>query len=327
MAFLKVSGVTMLDNDSPVLSNITFSQKRFEKIAIAGETGSGKTSLLKIIAGLFQPDEGEVFFKNEKVKGPNDKLVPGHPAIAFLSQHFDLPKSLRVEQVLTYANNLSDEQASELFLVCQIDHLLKRRTDQLSGGEKQRIAIARLLISTPELLLLDEPFSHLDMVHKNTLKAVINDICDKLRITCILVSHDPHDTLSWADKIIIMRSGRILQNAAPEKIYSNPVDEYTAGLFGNFVLIDPQHINSLFRLKLPAKKGKKIMLRPESFSVAGKKERGVKGEVVNVEYFGNYCEADVVVNDTIVTIQTPPNKLQAGTKVNLKLRKDDLWYL
>jgi ABC-type sulfate/molybdate transport systems ATPase subunit len=317
----------MLDGTSPVLSNISFSQKRSEKIAIAGETGSGKTSLLKIIAGLIQPDQGEVVFNNEKVKGPDDRLVPGHPSISFLSQHFELAKSLRVEQVLTYANNLTDEQANELFQVCQIDHLLKRRTDQLSGGEKQRIAIARLLIGTPELLLLDEPFSHLDMVHKNTLKAVINDICDKLKITCILVSHDPHDTLSWADKIIIMRSGRILQNASPEKIYANPVDEYTAGLFGNFVLIEPQHLNSIFKLKLPAKKGKKIMLRPERFSLAGRKERGIKGEVVNVAYYGNYYEADVVIADTVVTIQTAPNRLEAGSKVNLKLKKDDLWYL
>ena len=151
-----------------VLSGISLTQRKLEKIAIAGETGAGKSTLLKLIAGLAQPDGGRILFEGEKVMGPEDQLVPGHAGIAYLSQHFELQKSLRVEQVLGYSNALSERAADTLYSVCQIDHLLKRRTDQLSGGEKQRVAICRLLISAPRLLLLDEPFSHLDMVHKNT---------------------------------------------------------------------------------------------------------------------------------------------------------------
>ena len=222
MTLLKVTGISKKGEGDFVLQTISFSQRKLERIAIAGETGAGKSTLLKIMAGLIQPDSGEVIFENRKVTGPNENLVAGTPGIAYLSQHFELQKFLRVEQVLSYSNTISDTVAQNLYQVCQIDHLLKRKTDQLSGGEKQRIAICRLLISSPRLLLLDEPFSHLDMVHKNTLKTVINEIGLKLKITCVLVSHDPHDSLSWADKIMVMKDGSIIQQGTPESVYAEP---------------------------------------------------------------------------------------------------------
>ena len=184
--------------------------------------------------------------------GPEDQLVPGQPGIAYLSQHFELQKSLRVEQVLGYSNTLSERTADRLYRVCQIDHLLKRRTDQLSGGEKQRVAICRLLISAPRLLLLDEPFSHLDMVHKNTLKEVIDDIVDKLKITCILVSQDALDTLmqgrttvvtshrpsliQQADIVYVIEDGRVTGSGAPEDLMQN------GGWFARFMRSEEEEL-------------------------------------------------------------------------------------
>src|SRR5215216_1937996 len=147
MNLLEVSGISRQGEGGFILKEITFSQKKLQKIAVAGETGSGKSTLLKIIAGLIQPDTGAILLGNEKVKGPAERLVPGHPHIAYLSQNFELPHSLRVEQVLEYANLLSNQSASELYEVCQISHLLKRKTNELSGGERQRIALAKLLIT------------------------------------------------------------------------------------------------------------------------------------------------------------------------------------
>ena len=208
---LQVLRLSKQFENSWIVKDVDFVQKKYQKIVIAGETGSGKSTLLKMIGGLIQPDAGSIFFENKPVEGPDEKLVAGHPKIAYLSQHFELPKFLRVEQVLNYANSLSIKEASSIYTICQINHLLYRKTDQLSGGEKQRIAIARLLISKPKLLLLDEPYSNLDMMVKEILKSVINNIMKKLRITCILVSHDPVDSLSWADEILVMKDGKVIQ--------------------------------------------------------------------------------------------------------------------
>ena len=131
MSLLNVSGIGKRDGDSYLLRNINFVQEPSQKIAIAGSTGSGKTTLLKIIAGLIQPTEGQVLFNGEKVKGPQEKLLPGHPLIAYQSQQFELRNNYRVEEVLHMANKLAATDRQLLYGVCKIDHLLKRWTDEL----------------------------------------------------------------------------------------------------------------------------------------------------------------------------------------------------
>lgn len=283
-SLLDVSKISFARDGKPVLKNISFPMTAGQKIVIAGETGSGKSSLLKIIAGLEQPSDGSAWINGEKIKGPAEQLVAGHPQIAYLSQHFELAKFLRVEQVLEYANHLTVAAASRIFSVCKINHLLKRKTDELSGGEKQRIAIARLLIQQPQLLLLDEPYSHLDMPLKSTLKNVVENIGHKLKISCILVSHDPDDTLPWADEIIVLKNGQIVQRDQPNNIYKKPVNEYVAGLFGPYTLLDGPWIKKL-GIKTSEKK---IMVRPEDLTIIKKSNKSIAVEVINVHYHGSH---------------------------------------
>src|SRR5688572_23428721 len=135
------------------LGNISFEQKPLQKIAITGESGSGKSTLLKIVGGLLDADAGEVLFEGKRVTGPAYNLVPGHKGIAYLSQHFELRNHYRMEELLEYANEFSNAEAKDMYELCRISHLMKRRTDGLSGGEKQRIALAKILVSNPRLLL------------------------------------------------------------------------------------------------------------------------------------------------------------------------------
>ena len=286
MDLLTVSGIYKQIDAGFSLRNIHFTQQATQKIAIAGETGSGKSTLLKIIAGLEQPDAGLVLFEEKRVKGPNEELVPGHPQIAYLSQHFELRTNYRVEEVLEYANKLSEQEAFTLYKVCRIDHLLKRRTDQLSGGEKQRIALARLLTTSPKLLLLDEPFSNLDMIHKTILKSVIRDIGDELNISCIMVSHDLLDTLSWADEILIMKEGQIIQQGKPEMVYHQPKNIYTAGLLGNYNLISTSKASYLFESLPHTAAGKKILVRPEQFRISKQPNAHLKSNHPPYWFFG-----------------------------------------
>lgn len=329
---LKIRDLTKKGEGNFLLSGITFGQEKHEKIAIAGETGAGKSTLLKLIAGLVQPDSGDLLFEGKKVSGPEDQLVPGHPGIAYLSQHFELQKSLRVEQVLAYANATTNRISNRLFAVCQIDHLLTRRTDQLSGGEKQRVAICRLLISSPRLLLLDEPFSHLDLMHKNTLKDVIRDIGEKLRITCIMVSHDPLDTLSWAEKILVMKNGQIIQAGQPALIYHQPVNVYAGGLFGKYNLIAPESSKAFARL--PAVKtfvlknpGKKIFFRPEHVKLVRKSTRAVRGTIGHITFYGSFSEVEVSVSGARIILRTNAARVQKKGAVYLSVSGRDMWPL
>ncbi|MBL7872428.1 MAG: ABC transporter ATP-binding protein [Cyclobacteriaceae bacterium] len=313
---LTVSHVTRKYGDDFSLQDIDFTLLGTCKMALAGETGSGKSTLLKIIGGLLEPDEGTVIFQNERVFGPDHQLVPGHPKIAYLSQHFDLPKFLRVEQVLSYSNYMSRKQAAIIFSVCRIDHLLTRKTDQLSGGERQRIAIARLLIAKPKLLLLDEPYSNLDPVLKNVLKAVIDEISTKLKLSVILVSHDSADTLSWADKIIVMKSGKIIQHGVPYEIYEKPVDEYVAGLFGEYTSLSP-----ILLKRLGIKSKHKMIIRPEKISIRKSKSKISTGKIVSVNYFGSHYELEVLYHRNILKSFVSENTYIVGDVVKIEINK------
>ena len=326
MSFLNVKAIFRRVSKDIELENINFKQQQFQKITIAGETGSGKSSLLKIIAGLLQPDSGKVEFEGKRVIGPDEKLIPGHPGICYLSQHFELPNYLTVEQVLSYANNLTDEEAFALFDICHISHLLNRRTDQLSGGERQRIALAKLLITSPKLLLLDEPFSNLDMIHKRILKAVIKDIGEKLNITCMLVSHEPADTLSWADEILVMKDGQILQQGTPKHIYTKPVNEYAAGLFGSYNLLSLAQAEAFSHFHEIELNGSDLFIRPEKLKIV-ESEQAVKGTIHKIRFFGSFSELDIVCSGSMLTVKTNCTTVSEGNDVFLALNPSDIWHI
>lgn len=301
MDLLQVSGVMKRQQGELVLKETSLTQQKFQKIAIAGETGSGKSTLMKIIGGLVQADGGTVLFENVRVKGPEEVLLPGHPGIAYLSQHFELRNHYRVEELLSYSNKLSEEDAENIYKLCRITTLMKRKNDQLSGGEKQRIALAKLLITSPRLLLLDEPFSNLDMIHKNILKAVIHDLEEQLEITCMLISHDAPDILSWADEVIVMKDGQIIQHGNPREIYYNPVNEYAAALFGKYNVINNKFV------------------RPETIKIGPKAKDTREGIVNKIVFFGTYYELEVKLSDSIVKVNTMEATMKAGDTVYLSI--------
>ncbi len=318
MILLRISKIGKQIENDWIVKDVSFTQERYQKIVVAGETGSGKSTLLKMIGALIQPDAGSILFENKIVDGPDEKLVAGNSFIAYLSQHFELPKFLRVEQVLRYANSLSNKEANSIYTICQINHLLQRKTDQLSGGEKQRIAIARLLISKPKLLLLDEPFSNLDMVLKDILKSVIDSIMEKLRITCMLVSHDPADSLSWADEILVMKRGKVIQSGSPEMIYRNPINEYVAGLFGAYNVLTPAMFKSF---KVNPKKAKRI-LRPEEMSIKKIKTKSkTSAKVTGIHFLGSHYKIEVMFNRKKFIVASKKNSFQINDFVNLALWK------
>lgn len=318
MAFLQVNNISRTEGDKLAVNHVSFTMERHQKIAISGETGSGKTSLLKMIAGLAQPSAGEILFEGKRITGPNEQLIPGHPQIAYLSQYFELRNNYWVYELMEMANKLPEAYAQQLYAVCQVEHLLKRRTNQLSGGEKQRIALARLLTTRPQLLLLDEPFSNSDALHKTVIKKVIHDIGEQLAISCILVSHDPLDVLSWADSILIIKDGDIIQQGSPKQVYYEPTDDYCAGLFGDYnkltadsLLINPVIRNSLTKPYL--------YVRPEKIAITAAGKNGLQGTIESVLFCGSYYTVEVKAADQFYRVRTLRDTFSPGDTITLSL--------
>lgn len=319
MKFLEVKGVGKKLQENWVLKDVSFSVERLQRIAIVGETGSGKSTLIRIVGGWDQSSAGEVLFEGLKVPGTDEKLLPGHPSIAYLSQQYGLPQHLRVEQVLEYANAGTEAEGEQVIAICQVAHLLKRKTSQLSGGEQQRVALCRQLLGKPRLLLLDEPFSNLDRGHKEVIKGVLRQIGEQLSITCILISHDPMDVLSWAGSLLVLKDGQLLQQGTPQEIYYQPANEYVAGLLGRYNLVkakNAQELRGLFRDDMSYKD---IVIRPEQLSFS-KEGNGISCEVVAIYFMGSHYEVEVAVGVTHLFVKTEEANFKTGDRLSLCLK-------
>ena len=313
MALLEVEHIKKEAPDRMIIDDISFTQEALQKMAITGESGAGKSTLLKIISGNAQRDSGTVIFNGEKVTGPEEKLLAGHHDIAYLSQHYELHNNYVVKDLIWFQINVEEAEAAKLFEICRISHLLERKTNLLSGGEKQRIALCMLLVKRPKLLVLDEPFSNLDPIHKNTLKSVLEDITQRLQITCLLASHDPHDTLSWADEIIVIKEGKLVQQGTPRQIYYEPLNEYVAGMFGKYNLLTAEQA-SWFGIQT---NGKEVMIRPEHFSI--NKSDGAKGTIEKISFWGGFYELEVAVKDLKIVVRMGKNAWKVGEEAFLKI--------
>lgn len=220
------------------IKGISFDIQRGEIVAILGESGSGKSTLLKLIYGLLKSDEGQVLFKGKRVLGPDEQLIPGHKEMKMVTQDFSLNIYAKVyDNIASMLSNTDvkakQEKTHEMMQHLNIAHLKDKKIIDLSGGEQQRVAIARALISDTSILLLDEPFSQVDALLKNQLRADIKRIVAETGVTVILVSHDPADGLFLADKLLLIKDGKLLQLGAPEEVYEHPKAIYAAQLLGN----------------------------------------------------------------------------------------------
>jgi iron(III) transport system ATP-binding protein len=354
MSLLEVRNISRFDGRNLVLNDISFDQQHRQKLAIAGETGSGKSTLVKIIAGFIQPDNGSVFYNGEKVLGPLEKLIAGHPKIGYLSQHFELRNNYIIDDLLDYSNKLTRPEADKIFQVCQIDHLLSRKTSQLSGGEKQRVALARLLVTNPSLLILDEPYSNLDLIHRHVIKKVIEDLSEEFDITCTLISHEPEDVLSWADELLIIKDGNIVSSGSPKDLYQNPSDLYTAGLLGNYYVLNERNLTELGvgNLNQPDNLNNENVserlnnkddfaekrninykiFRPEHFSIYNKPEEEhisnsplinyINAEITGINYYGHYYEYILSANGQQLSCYSNEDNHKKGSFVKIRLCQD-----
>lgn len=232
------------------LQDVSFKLKKGEILAILGKSGSGKTTLIKVLAGLLDADDGYVLFQGEKLKGPNDKLVPGHEEIRLVHQDFKLYHGMRVEEnlknaLIEYVHEYQVERTAELLALCGLEPVRDKYVHELSGGEKQRVAIAMALSTEPEVLLFDEPFSNLDFGTKARLLHEVQEIARQTKTAIILITHDSRDAMEIADRMIVLHQGKILREGTPPEVYEAPGYEAVANLFGLYNQLNADALNLL----------------------------------------------------------------------------------
>lgn len=235
---LQVQNISFSYLDQTTISNLSFHLEKGKNLAIIGESGCGKSTLLKLVYGLYDLDEGRIFWNENEVLGPKYHLIPGMEYMKYLAQDFDLMPYITVaENVGKYLSNIyadaKQARIAELLAIVEMTEFATTKAKYLSGGQMQRVALARVLALEPEVLLLDEPFSHIDNFRKNSLRRKLFAYLKEKQITTIVATHDSSDVLSFADEVLVMQNGQIIASDSPENVYRNPTSKYIASLFGD----------------------------------------------------------------------------------------------
>jgi len=278
---LQVKNITFSYDKYKVIKNIDFTVNKGQNIAIIGESGCGKSTPLKLIYGLYDLDEGLLFWKNNEVLGPKFHLVPGMPFMKYLAQDFDLMPFITVaENVGKYLSNIHPEKKqnriNELLEIVEMTEYSNVKAKFLSGGQQQRVALAKVLALEPEVLLLDEPFSQIDNFRKNSLQRNLFSYLKSKDITCLIATHDSSDLLSFADETIVLNNGKMVVKEKSTQLYNHPTNKYVASLFGDvneikssqlFEIESPEEIILVFphQLKMVASGKLKVIVKHSFF--------------------------------------------------------------
>ena len=240
---LKVDNLSFAYDKIPILENLSFNLKEGDHLSIVGESGSGKSTLIKLLYGAYDLNEGQIFWKDQEILGPAYNLVIGYDFMKYVAQEFDLmPYTSVQENVGQYLSNFFlEEKASrveELLAIVELSEFSKTKVKLLSGGQKQRVALARAIAKQPEIILLDEPFSHIDNFKKRSLRRRLFTYLKQQNITCIVATHEKEDVLGFADKMLIVSQKAAFDFDTPEKLYAKPSSELIASFFGEYSVIN-----------------------------------------------------------------------------------------
>ena len=307
--FLKVSNLKKIyDKGEPIIKSLNFSVDKGEIISFIGESGSGKTTFLRCLAGLEEITSGKIEL-NGKILNDSNTLIQSHKRkIGFVFQDYPLFPHLNVTENIIL--NLEKKYRSSLENILDLTNLnllKKRYPHELSGGEQQRVAIARAIIREPDLLLLDEPFSNLDSAIKSQIKSEIKRIVKDLNITTILVTHDIKDSLEISDRILIFKAGVLQQYDTPSDVYCKPANCYCAEMLGKLNPIVENHKN--------------LFIRPESVNIVQNSDH--EGTVVKSIFSGKEFLLKVLVGDNYWNLYSK-NSYKSGCKIYLDFNRKDL---
>ena len=328
MAVLDIKGAAKRFGDVRAVEDFDLTVGNGELVCLLGPSGSGKSTLLRMVGGFERPTAGSITIDGDEIihlppeRRPTGMVFQSHALWTHMNVFRNIAFGLKLRRLPADEVRRRVEEVLELVGLAGYG---KRGTNQLSGGQQQRVALARSLVLEPKILLLDEPFASLDQHLRERLREEVRDIQQRLQITTLFVTHGQDEALAMADRIVVMRDGRIEQIAAPDMLYREPETPFVAGFIGKMNLIDGAVANgafsySAFTIPLPVSDGPvAFAVRPEALGIAPA-DGGGAAKVHRVTDYGAHAIVDLDLADGIrLKAQVPEARdWRAGQPVDLQ---------
>ncbi len=290
-----------------VANDINLSINEGEIFTILGKSGSGKTTFLRMIAGLETPDNGEIIIDGKEVFSKKENLQPKDRGVAVVFQNYALLPHLSISSNITFGSDASKADLEEVLEKTKLKGQENKLPHELSGGQQQRVALARAIITKPKILLLDEPLSNIDTELRAHLRVELKEMIKSFGITALFITHDKEDAFYLSDKIAIMHGGDILQIGTAKDIYHHPADLYCANFLGKMTKISE---NSY--------------IRPEHIQIC---EDGEYDAVIkNIVFYGSFYEIIIESNNEELLIHSFDDNLEINQKINYSYNGEILFF-
>ena len=331
MEYIIFKDVEKSYGENKVLKKTNLSIKKGELVTLLGPSGCGKSTLLRCLAGLESLTSGKIYLDSEDIT----QKRPGERNIGMVFQEYSLFPSMTVYKNIAYGLKMNkfpkkdmDRKIKEALKMTDLEGKETKYPSQLSGGEKQRVALARSIVTEPKVLLLDEPLSAIDAKLRRALQDRIREINKELNMTSIFVTHDQEEAMRISDTIHIMNNGKIEQSGEALDIYTNPKTLFTAGFIGNYNILEKAIFENVFKVKTSSNY---IAIRPEKIKLESKDFKyRVKARLIDIMSLGNVIRYSFEIGETLLKVDVLNEEgkiVEKNSEVILGFEEEDLIYL
>ena len=340
MSSIKIVNLNKSFNNKAVLNNINLEVKEGEIISLLGPSGCGKSTTLKIIAGILDFDKGDILFNDKSIKNTTTK----NRNVGIVFQEYLLFPHMTVYENIEFGLKMKkikksdrDKKVKELIELVKLKDYHNKYPSELSGGQKQRVAIARTLAVNPQVLLLDEPFSNLDINLRQEMREFVSTLQKELKVTTILVTHDKEEALMMSDKIAVMVNGQIKQFDTPSNLYEKPNSKEVANIFGERNYIKGNIHNQIFEnehIKLSLDINEEInldnvelMISKENIEINNtNSNHSVLGKITKKIYLGESTIYEIQTMDTTLKVSSNNNSYNIGEEIKISFNFTEVVY-
>ncbi|PJE40190.1 MAG: spermidine/putrescine ABC transporter ATP-binding protein [Pseudomonas sp.] len=320
MSYLSIQGLHKRYGDTAIFSDINCEIAKGEFITLLGPSGCGKSTLLRCIAGLTGVNGGQILLDGEDLV----PVAPQKRGIGMVFQSYALFPNMTVQQNVAFGLRMqkvkgseAEQRVKEVLELVELNDFAGRYPQQLSGGQCQRVALARSLVTRPRLLLLDEPLSALDARIRKHLREQIRSIQQELGLTTIFVTHDQEEALVMSDRIFLMNAGKIVQSGDAETLYTAPADAFAAGFIGNYNLLDADTASRLLLRPINSR----VAIRPEAIQIGA--QGNIEGQIRSHRLLGNVIRYRIEARGVELLVdvlnRSPADLHASGQRINLNI--------